>query len=306
MRIFLSLISFALFFLACSESKHDFKNLRLEQDTLLTLDAIPSQFIAPRKVQVWLPAGYGTQAGQNYKLIVMLNGSEVFGTNNSTQTWNADGIMDSLQKRLLIEPTIVASVWEGEHALLEWTPRLEDKNGNPATLSSSLKSFLTDEGIVANGLELNTNYSEYIAKELWPYLQSHFSISKDPKNNTVIGGGRAALAAFKLFTKYPNLIGNAGCLSPEWNLPHGYGDEFVKLVSSIAPEPGNRRLYFDYGTAGTDAQQKQFQQRIDLTLTKQGYFRGKHYLSLEIKGAEPSPDYWRIRLHKPFQFLQRK
>lgn len=306
MKTILYFLSLGFILGSCTNTKRDFGNLKVENDTLLTLSDIPSKFFGERTVQVWLPSGYSSIPGQSYKLVLMLNGKEVFTQNGVAETWNTNGIMDSLQSRKLIQPTVVVSLWEGKNKLLELTPSLEDKNGNPASLSDELKSFLSDSGKQSQGLNLNNEYLSFIVEELIPDLQSKFAISKEPSDITAIGAGRAALSAFKLLCKYPEKIGNIGCLSPEWNLPHNYPEIWLNLLPSLLPNPGNHRLYFDCGTAGTDAAQWVWQKRVDAALAQRGYVRGKHYLTLEMKGAEPNPNHWRIRSHKPFQFLQRK
>lgn len=302
----LLLVGLLVWLAACNNSKQmDYKSFRTENDTLIHLEPIPSEYSDLREVDIWLPAGYGTIPGQHYKLLLMLNGKEVFQQDGVKGGWYTDAVMDSLLSRNLIMPTVVASIGLGKSGEAELIPFLEDRNGNPATLSEPLKQLLLGDS-KTNRTSPNSNYIRSVAEEILPALQSKFLISKEARDITVLGGGKAALSAFKLFCKYPNLIGNAGCLSTEWNLPHAYAEVLLDLVPNWLPEPANRRLYFDYGTEGVDAQQKFWQQKVDAVLGERGYFRGRHFLTLEIRGAEPNPSYWSQRSHKPFQFLQRK
>lgn len=298
-----------LVIVSCQSSVKDHKDLVLDQDTIIYWNDYKSEFVKPRNVEIWLPDNYGKDPEQYYRLVLMQDGQNVFNpaTSFTGIAWGADHLMDSLIKMNLVVPTIVVAVWNTNLRMREYLPVLEDKNGNPETLKEDfLKEYELDKLPKDETVILSNAYLKFLVNELLPDLRANFKISKDRKDITIMGSSAGALLAFKAFCKYPEVFGNAGCLSTHWPVKGGYAESLQHFIPEWLPAPDNRRIYFDFGSLGLDAQYKPWQAKVDKLLQQKGYIRGKNYLTIEAVGADHNEASWKARLHKPFQFLQRK
>jgi enterochelin esterase-like enzyme len=112
-------------------------------------------------------------------------------------------------------------------------------------------------------------------------------------------GGLISLYAIE---QYPDVFGGAGCVSTHW--PAG-GPDLVDALGAALPPAGRHRLYFDFGTAGLDAEYEPLQQRMDNHLRAAGYTEGVDWRTIKFPGADHNEPAWRSRVHVPLRFLLR-
>jgi hypothetical protein len=77
----------------------------------------------------------------------------------------------------------------------------------------------------------------------------------------------------------------------------------VDYLARRLPEAGKHRLYFDYGTGTVDALYEPYQEQVDQVLEAKSYTGGKDWLTLKFEGAEHGERAWRVRVHRPLEFL---
>ena len=143
--------------------------------------------------------------------------------------------------------------------------------------------------------------------ELKPYIDSHFSVKTDKNNTFIAGSSMGGLISMYALCEYPQVFGGAACISTHWpglfiveNNP--VPQAFYNYLSNNLPSPATHKIYFDYGTATTDALYPPFQAEVDKIMQQKG-FNDKNWKTLRFEGENHSEKAWSKRLHIPFEFL---
>ncbi|MEL6194883.1 MAG: esterase, partial [Bacteroidota bacterium] len=107
--------------------------------------------------------------------------------------------------------------------------------------------------------------------------------------------------------EYPQVFGGAACLSTHWvgtfeveNNP--IPTAFVDYLAENLPEPGQNKIYFDYGTETLDALYEPFQLQVDSVMKLKGY-TATNWSTQKFPGENHSEIAWAKRLHIPLTFL---
>jgi enterochelin esterase-like enzyme len=103
--------------------------------------------------------------------------------------------------------------------------------------------------------------------------------------------------------RYPQIFGRAACLSTHWPIGGGQIEEWMR---DHLPQPGNHRLYFDFGGRGLDRQYGIHHMRVNGFLQQAGWKEGDDYLIRWFRGATHNERAWRKRLSVPLKFLLRE
>ena len=97
-------------------------------DLIGTLDHfpdLPSQFINPRNIDVWLPPDYDEGHAYRYAVLYMHDGQNLFEPQKSYigVDWGLDQTMAVLCRKKEIRPSIVVGIWNTPHRLCEYLPQ---------------------------------------------------------------------------------------------------------------------------------------------------------------------------------------
>jgi enterochelin esterase-like enzyme len=86
-------------------------------------------------------------------------------------------------------------------------------------------------------LVASDEFTDFMAKELVPWIRSHYNVTKDPKQTVVSGYSAGGLAAPYVALRHPEVFGNALSLSGAfwWSFEHNGG-----VCGSRCPESGGR------------------------------------------------------------------
>lgn len=114
-----------------------------------------------------------------------------------------------------------------------------------------------------------------------------------------MGASMGGLISLYALVEYPQIFGNAGCVSTHW--PIG-ASSLVAWLGKRLPKAGKHRIYFDFGTEDLDAEYEPYQIEMDGFMQAAGYIQGDNWLTQKFVGAGHSELAWRERAELPLAF----
>jgi glycosidase/predicted alpha/beta superfamily hydrolase len=256
--------------------------------------ALSSPFLAPRRVDVWLPPGYDANTGERYPVVYMHDGQNLFdpATSYIGVPWSADAAMLRLIAAGKTRGAIIVGVWNTPARIGEYLPQ---KAVTPEQLGK------IRQRVAQPGLTIQSDaYLEFLVKELKPFIDRTYRTQPDRDHTAIAGSSMGGLISAYAVAEYPEVFGRAGCLSTAW--PVGEG-AVIDYLAQHLPKPGAARFYFDYGTETLDGTYEPHQQRMDAIMRAAGYTEGRDWLTRKFPGAEHSEKSWRSRVDIPLEFL---
>jgi predicted alpha/beta superfamily hydrolase len=260
---------------------------------LLRHAAFPSQYVAPRNVDVWLPPGY-TDSAARYPVLYMHDGQNLFDAAHAYGGvhWGVAEAIVRLAASAEIRPAIVVGIWSTPARLAEYMPRKALDGGDVHVLEG--QPPLAPADIVSD------DYLAFITQELKPFVDSRYRTAPAGSDTFVMGSSMGGLAALYAVAEYPQVFGAAAAISTHW--PAG-GGVSIAYFGKALPPPGTHRFYFDFGTATLDAGYAPYQSRMDAAMRGLGYREGVDWTTRRFEGAEHSERAWRQRIDVPLRFL---
>lgn len=254
---------------------------------------VASEFLEPtRHVVIWLPPGYDEDRDDGYPVLYMHDGQELFDPRISSGhgTWDVDDAVVNLVEQDKIPQIIVVGVWNSEERMIEYSPWHDAPD-----------------------------YARFLIEELMPRVDAEFNTATGPENTAVMGASMGGLLSYYLVTNRPDMFGSCGCMSSAFILSeaamHQMGslpsdgsepDETPFIVRDIEAGlevPQDVRYWFDYGTAGGDANYDEPHQHLRAWLLEQGLVPGEDFVIRVYEGADHNVAAWRDRLEDPLLFL---
>ncbi len=270
---------------------------------LYRIDSLPSKFIKPRPVDIWLPENYSTE--KKYSVLYMHDGQNLFdaSTTWNQQEWKVDEWASQLMREGKTKDFIVVAI----HNIPEirWQDLFPEKT----------MDFLSDEDLKAieeasgrTDYKLNgDHYLKYIVEELKPLIDDTYSVYRDRAHTFVMGSSMGGLMSMYAISEYPAIFGGAAGLSTHW--PGAMPMENNPLPEAIfqymelqLPKAGEHKLYFDYGNQTLDQHYPQYAPRVDEILKAKGYTE-QNAKNLFFEGTDHSENSWNKRLDQPLRFL---
>jgi hypothetical protein len=272
------------------------------------LTAFPSVHVPPRDVDVWLPPGYSDK--KKYAVLYMQDGQMLFdaGITWNKQEWRADETAARLMAEGKVRPFIIVGIHNGgPRRHVEYFPQ-KPFEALPQDFRSQLLGMNRNpQQVLFDGAVDSDAYLKFVAEELKPYIDSHFSVATGPEHTAVMGSSMGGLISMYAISEYPQVFGAAACVSTHWpgiftvdNNP--IPQAFFDYMRTALPDPATHRMYFDYGTATLDALYPPLQDRADAVLRERGYTEANGK-TRRFEGAEHSEQAWAARLDIPLQFL---
>jgi predicted alpha/beta superfamily hydrolase len=276
-------------------------------------DAFASQHVAPRKVVVWLPAGYDRHRDR-YAVLYMHDGQNLFDpeTSMSHEPWAVDRHLAALERAHAVRPTIVVGIANaGRDRWREYAPAAAVESLEP-----ELRSIAAGDNA---GPLLAEAYLRFLVEELKPFIDAHYRTHPERANTVVMGSSMGGLISLYALSRYPDVFGGAGCLSTHWVLTTNpallaptpdprlarIGGAYLGWLRSHLPPPGRHRIYFDHGTVFLDALYAPFQEPVDRMMAELGFRAGVDFESRVYPGATHNEQAWRERIDVPLRFLLR-
>lgn len=312
-----------IFFSSCKNEKKELKikpadisNIKTEivegdfsGGTLLQIKDFPSNYIPPRKVDIWLPNNYSTN--KKYAVLYMHDGQMLF---DSTITWNkqewkVDEVSSKLMNDSITKDFIVIAPYNiNELRHSEYFPQkpfesLSEKQKD-SLLEVAKENNFKFESVTSD------NYLKFIIKELKPYVDANYSVLTDQQNTFVAGSSMGGLISMYAICEYPDVFGGAACLSTHW--PGGNPNDsdllanaFFEYMKAGVPSPKNHKIYFDYGTETLDKFYPKYAPIVNKIFADKGY-DSSNFRNLKFEGANHSELAWQKRLDIPLTFLLKR
>lgn len=269
----------------------------------------PSGHVDPRDVTIWLPADYDPD-GAPYAVLYMHDGQNLFdpATSYTKVDWGVDEAVTRLVAEGRMRPTIVVGIWNTPKRLREYVPA--------KAFERLPTSYMERVRGLYGGEPLSDDYLKFIARELIPYVERGYNVSKRREDRAIMGSSMGGLISLYAVSEYPQLFGAAGMVSTHWPLllpaegqelseadRDAVASAFEAYLRPSLPRPGHHRLYFDHGSETLDRHYAAYQARIDRLVAARGWKRNKDWVSRNFPGAAHNEEAWRARIDVPLAFL---
>lgn len=299
------LITGLLIALSCNQTE-DATSYKVTSGKLEALGNVPSKYITPRQVHVWLPDDY--PEADEYAVIYMHDGQMLF---DAAQSWNdQEWKVDEVLGRLLTEPklqrkAIVVGVANGgELRHREYFPQKAFEMMDAGVQNNIRSEYeqLSDQELLAD------NYLKFLVEELKPIIDKKYATSQDKDLTCIMGSSMGGLISLYAYCEYPEVFGRAACLSTHWtgifsNVSNPIPDALLAYLDQHLPEGGaGGRMYFDLGTETLDTLYLPHQMRVDSLISKRDYSRNQIRTRI-FKGHKHDEASWASRLNIPLSFL---
>jgi hypothetical protein len=275
------------------------------------LDVFPafgSRFVVPREVTVWLPDGYATGSFR-FPVIYMQDGQNLYdgGQAFGGEAWQ----VDKAQARRASQgrpAAIVVGIWNTPQRYREYMPQ-----GIYSRLPPQLRGRI---GASHGGAPLSDAYLRFLVEELKPFIDARYRTRPEARSTSIMGSSMGGLISLYAMAEYPQVFGQAACLSIHWPLIHAASigtltpaDAWptVQAVRSYLGQarlhPGRNRLYYDRGDQALDATYAPYATVIDAAMPALGWHAGRDWVSRYFPGGAHDERSWRARLEVPLAFL---
>jgi predicted alpha/beta superfamily hydrolase len=238
-----------------------------------TAFAIP-QLNRKRRIWAYLPKSYATST-KKYPVIYMHDGQNLFNEQTAPfGEWGIDEALDTLTRLTGKEAIIIGIDNGGDKRMTEYNP-YDFRNGK-------------GEG---------SQYVDFLATTLKPFIDKKFRTLKDSSHTFVAGSSMGGLISMYALVKYPNIFGGAGIFSPAfWTAPAIY-DEVAKADFGRAM----KRFYFYAGGKESEAMVPDMDKMIS-TVEKKGNYETRRLMNPLGKHNEAT---WRKEFVDFYQFIIR-
>ncbi|RDI13292.1 alpha/beta hydrolase [Flavobacterium sp. AG291] len=274
---------------------------------IVKIDGFKSKFVQSRNIEIWLPNGYDTNTKTSYPVLYMQDGQNVFNPETSIHrtAWEADAIAERLTAIHQIQPVIIVAIWNTDNRYMEYFPEKASLNfvqNDQAVFPKATKD------VNPNGVDfLGDEYLKFITQELKPYIDKQYRTKTEAESTAICGSSMGALISLYAICEYPEIFGQAACLSTHWTLlpdaPRSQMSEaFKKYLYEHLPSPENHRIYFDYGTKTLDQYYGVHQRGVDNMMKNKGYTTD-NWTTKKFEGEAHVEKAWQKRFDQVLFFL---
>ena len=263
--------------------------------TLHHFPNLPSTFINPRNVDVWLPPNYDEGDAGGYNVLYMQDGQNLFESQKAFigVDWGMDQTMAVLCQKKEMRPTIVVGIWNTPQRLREYLPqRPFCEHQSQRSRSRVIKRY--------GGVPISDRYLRFLVYELKPFVDRRYCTRPEREFTFLMGSSMGGLISLYAICEYPHIFGGAACLSTHWPIAHR---SFGKYLKARLPEPRGHKIYLDYGDEADSAGYLVRQKRVEHLIWESGYAFGLDWLANWYAGDPHSETAWRTRVHVPLRFL---
>lgn len=257
-------------------------------------------------IDVWTPQDFNPNRQTPYPVIFMHDGQNLFDANTTWnhQAWEADSITSVLISSNEIEAPVIIGIHSVDSTRIgDLTPQDALGYASPTLLTQLSKAF--------PNIKIRGNaYAQFISTTLRDSLMTEYNLAKDPKYTSVMGSSMGGLMSIYTLCKYPEIFGNAACLSTHWIGIVGEESEFQsameKFLTDNLPKDDLHRIYLDTGDATIDSLYTPAHQSVVNLITKSGYKSPASFEHHTFHGHKHEEKSWSSRLFIPLKFLLAK
>jgi enterochelin esterase-like enzyme len=267
----------------------------------------PSMHVAPRHVDVWLPADYSP--GKRYQVLYMHDGQNLFDGRHAFggKPWQADVAVQRAVKSGRLADTIIVGIWNaGPERYAEYYPEKFLAHAPEAARREYVDH-------ASNGSSKADAYLRYLVEELKPAIDRRYPTKPGPESTFVIGSSMGGLISLYALCEYPQVFGGAAGLSTHWvGRPTAWGRERVRnaalplaamvYLSQNLPPAGRHRIYTDRGDDWLDSLYAPAHRFVGEVLRDHGY-TSRDAMTPVVDGTGHTEADWAARLEVPLRFL---
>ena len=238
-----------------------------------------------RDVLVYLPPGYRRFSGQQFPVLYLHDGQNVFdaATSFAGVEWGVDETAQRLIGEGLIEPLIIVAVFNmGEDRIHEYahTRGVYDHTSERKKRSRGLAR----------------QYGDFLINELKPYIDRKYRTKRAAEFTCLGGSSLGGLVTLAIGILYPQAFTRLIVMSPSI-----WWDDFsiYRLVDSIEDKPP-LKIWLDTGT--NEPGWEQARELRDRLIAK-GWKVSGDLQYLEVEGADHSEGAWAERVEPALRFL---
>lgn len=253
-------------------------------------------------IDIWTPDGYDPE-GPPYPVVYAHDGQNLF---DAATTWNRQSWeLDSVVGRLVGADSIEAPIIVGIHSRME--SRLGDLAPQKA-LETIPDSLLREFTRMSDKPLRGDAYAAFIVNTLRPFVDMEYNVRTDAASTTLLGSSMGGLISLYTLCEYPEVFGNALCLSTHWvgllDRPTDFFPQAIyNYLDKNLPSPATHRIYLDRGTETLDALYADWQPRFVRLLEKHGYQPDQSLMTLLAPGAAHEENSWKRRVATPLLFV---
>jgi predicted alpha/beta superfamily hydrolase len=186
---------------------------------------VPSAFVLPREVQVWLPPGYDRAPQRRYPVLYLHDGQHVFDALASGSEWQVDETALRLMSRGEVPPAIIVAVSNTTARFEDYTPVAMQRDGRP----------------VGGGA---ARYGRFLVEELKPFIDRRYRTRREPAHTALGGSSLGGLVTLWLTLQYPQVFGAGLVVSPSvWWAGHA----ILRDVAAVPLAARRPRLWLSIG-----------------------------------------------------------
>lgn len=250
-----------------------------------------------RRVDVWMPEAYRANPSQSFPVLYVQDGQTVFDSwKKGIEGWEIHQAVTRLSEEEKIFPPIVVAISSTLNRTGDYLPaRMLSNNGGTDTSEENSLVRKTSTNNVVSDL-----YLEWMVHTLKPAIDDRYRTLHDAQNTALMGSSLGGLITIYALCEYPEVFGKAACLSTHWP---AVGEGMLAYLEENLPQPGQHKLYFDYGSEGLDGEYEPWQTRVDALLRQKEYREGKDFASWHFAGEDHTTTAWKNRVHIPLTFL---
>jgi enterochelin esterase-like enzyme len=268
-------------------------------------------------VWVWLPPGYDAHKARRFPVLYMHDGQNLFdrALTKFDQEWGIDEAIPRMAAQGELRQWIVVGVQ---------SPRSRYQTLFPAKLLPLLgpafqNRVRTLDSGDPKGSFASAAYLDFLVHQVKRRVDQSFRTLPGRTDTAVMGSSMGGLMAFYAMAEYPDVFGQAACVSMHIALasPTEEGADHAALAGEVATafdrylatsamRPGHNRLYIDHGSKTLDGSYAPYSDALVPMLRRRGWIDGPNFMFRTFTGAEHNETAWRERIDIPLAFLDAK
>ena len=251
-------------------------------------------------VDVWVPAGYDAGRTIPYQVVYAQDGQNLFDPDVTWnhQSWNVDGVAERLGDSL--NDFVVVGIHNRSTRSADYLPH------KPLEADAALEKKILDGW--GQTESRSDRYLDFIVSTVKPMMEAEYNIRKDVSGVTAMGSSMGGLISLYAMCEYPDLFGNAICMSTHWlgydyTCVPAFPEAMATYLEKALPTDGRHRLYLDHGTKGFDGSYEPWDTNVYELALRKGYREDetvKHHIA---EGADHNETCWSQRLDIPLLFM---
>jgi enterochelin esterase-like enzyme len=270
----------------------------------------------PMTVWVWLPPEYDAARSKRFPVLYMHDGQNLF--DKALTAYNQEWQMDEAIPRMVRQGDLRSWIVVGVQSPKSRYRALFPQKIFPL-LPADFQKRVMDVDIGEPKVELAGDaYLKFMVGTVKARVDREFRTLKGPEDTAVMGSSMGGLMAFYAMAEYPDIFGQAACvsmhvalaMSSEKGVDHDRiaadaAEAFSKYLARSRMRPGTNRVYIDHGTGTLDGSYGPYSAALVRVLEGAGW-KGPDLMFRTYAGAEHNETAWAQRVDIPLAFLDRK